>query len=406
MGPVPADRSAARPALPNADARRLVRDSLTVALDSTFVTWGWFLYSFSPTVPLLATELGVSRAVAGLHGTAMAVGTVAAGLVSERTARTLGRRRQLLAGLAITVVGVVLLVLGPGLAATLTACLVAAVGGNLALAATQTAMLVHHGPAGPAAVTEGNAYGTAVGLLAPLVLGATVAAGLGWRPALAITIVAAVGGMLLVARQPATGAMGLPPAAAATGHRETLGRTYRILLVAVVAGVAIEFATTFWASDVVREGTRAPEAFAASAVAALLAGMTITRFAVGVLARRLSAETLLLAGYAVAVAGWLVLWLAATPWVAVAGLLLAGLGYGVHYPLALSLLLQAAGDRADLGQARALLGVGAAIGLSPFVLGAAADAVGPHRAFVLIPVLAAVAAACVAAVRPRRPPGI
>ena len=156
-----------------------MRDSLTVALDSTFVTWGWFLYSFSPAVPLLAAELGVSRAVAGLHGTAMAVGTVATGLVSERAARALGRKRQLLAGLAITAVGVVLLVVGPGLAATLTACLVAAVGGNLALAATQTAMLAHHGPAGPAAVTEGNGYGTAVGLLAPLVLGATVAAAAG-----------------------------------------------------------------------------------------------------------------------------------------------------------------------------------------------------------------------------------
>ncbi len=405
MGPVPADRSAADHALPNADARRLVRDSLTIALDSTFVTWGWFLYSFSPAVPLLADELGISRAVAGLHGTALAVGTVVTGLVSERVARALGRRRQLLAGLAITAVGVVLLVVGPGLAATLTACLVAAVGGNLALAATQTAMLAHHGTAGPAAVTEGNGFGTAVGLLAPLVLGATVAAGLGWRPAVAITIAAAAGGMVLVARQPTDGAMGRPEVTAATGRREPLGRTFRFLMVAVVAGVAIEFATTFWASDVVREGTGAPEALAAGAVAALLAGMTISRFAAGALARRVSAETLLLVGYAVAVAGWLVLWLTSSPWVAVAGLLLAGLGYGVHYPLAVSLLLQAAGDRADLGQARALLGVGAAIGLSPFVLGAAADAMGPHRAFVLIPLLAVVAAGCVMAVRLRHVPG-
>lgn len=406
MGPVPADRPAAEPALPNADARRLVRDRLTIALDSTYVTWGWFLYSFSPAVPLLADELGVSRAVAGLHGTALAVGTVVAGLVSERVARTLGRRRQLLVGLAIVAVGVALLIVGPGLAATLTACLVAAVGGNLALAATQTAMLAHHGPAGPAAVTEGNGYGTAVGLLAPLVLGVTVAAGLGWRAAVALTILAAAAGVLLVARQPAGGAMGRPAVVATSGRPEPLGRTYRILLVAVVAGVAIEFATTFWASDVVREGTGAPEALAASAVAALLAGMTISRFAAGSLARRASAETLLLVGYAVAVAGWLVLWLASAPWVAVGGLLLAGLGYGVHYPLAVSLLLQAAGDRADLGQARALLGVGAAIGLSPFVLGAAADAVGPHRAFVLIPLLAVIAAGCVTAVRPRRLPTV
>ena len=390
--------AAAGRSLPNADAR-LVRDRLTGALDITFVTWGWFIYAFSPTVPLLAVELGVSRAVAGLHGTAMAVGTVAAGLISERAAHTLGRKRQLMVGLTLTSVGVVLLVVGPGLAATLTACVVAAVGGNLALAATQTTLLSHHGPAGPAAVTEGNAYGTAVGLLAPLVLGATVGAGLGWRPALAVTIVAATTATLLVAREPTTGALGRPPVVDRSGRRAPLGRAFRLLWVAMVAGIAIEFATTVWASDVVKDGTGASEAVATGAVAALLAGMTATRFATGLLARRFTAEVLLLAGYAVAVAGWLVVWLATTPWVAVLGLLLAGLGYGVHYPLAVSLLLQAAGDRPDLGQARALLGAGVAIGLSPFVLGAAADAVGPHLAFVLIPVLVAVAAACVALVR-------
>jgi fucose permease len=391
--------AAAGRSLPEADARRLVRDRLTGALDTAFVTWGWFIYSFSPTVPLLATELGVSRAVAGLHGTAMAVGTVATGLVSERVAHTLGRKRQLLVGLTLVSVGVVLLIAGPGLVATLSACVVAAIGGNLAVAATQTTLLGHHGLAGPAAVTEGNAYATAVGLLAPLVLGASVGAGLGWRPALALTIVAATTATLLIAREPATGSLGRPPVVDHASRRAPLGRAFRLLWVATVAGIAIEFATTTWASDVVRDGTGASEAVATGAVAALLAGMTATRFATGVLARRFSAEVLLLAGYAVALAGWLVVWLATAPWVAVLGLLLAGLGYGVHYPLAVSLLLQAAGDRPDLGQARALLGAGTAIGLSPFVLGAAADAFGPHRAFVLIPALAVVATGCVTLVR-------
>ena len=37
-------------------APRLQRDRVTVALYSTFTTWGWFLYSFSPAIPLIAAE--------------------------------------------------------------------------------------------------------------------------------------------------------------------------------------------------------------------------------------------------------------------------------------------------------------------------------------------------------------
>ncbi|MDO8106672.1 MFS transporter [Isoptericola sp. b441] len=383
-------------ALPASASRRLVRDRLTVALDVTFVTWGWFIYVFSPTVPLLAAEQHISRGVAGLHGTAMAVGTVATGLVSERVAFALGRKRQLYLAMAVMSIGVTLLLVGPGLAATLSACALTAVGGNLMLAATQPALLGHHGPAGPAAVTEGNAYATTVGLLAPVVLGLTVGAGYGWRPAVAVTVVAAAVATVLLAGIPAAGPLGHPTHVEDGGTRVPLGRAFRLLWVATVAGIAIEFATTFWASDLVRVSTGAPESVATGAVAALLAGMTATRFATGTLVRHVQASTVLLAGYAVAVAGWLVLWLATVPWLAVAGLALAGLGYGVHYPLALSLLLQAAGSRPDLGQARALLGAGVAIGLSPFILGSAADVVGPHTAFLLVPALAALAATCVA----------
>ncbi len=189
-------------ALPASASRRLVRDRLTVALDVTFVTWGWFIYVFSPTVPLLAAEQHISRGVAGLHGTAMAVGTVATGLVSERVAFALGRKRQLFVAMAVMSLGVALLLVGPGLAATLSACALTAVGGNLMLAATQPALLGHHGPAGPAAVTEGNAYATAVGLLAPLALGLTVGAGFGWRPAVAVTVVAAAIATVLLAAHP------------------------------------------------------------------------------------------------------------------------------------------------------------------------------------------------------------
>lgn len=382
---------------------RLVRDRLTVALDGTFVTWGWFLYAFSPAVPLLAHEQEISRGVAGLHGTALAVGTVLTGLVSERVARVLGRRRQLLVGTSITSVGVLLLLVGPGLAATLTACVVAAIGGNLTLAAAQTALVEHHGPLGPTAVAEGNGYATTVGLLAPLALGATVGAGLGWRPAIALTIVMALASAVLLLRVPSDGALGKPVQVTHAEGEGAFDPAYWRLWTAMVCGVAIEFVTTFWASDLIRDRTGASASVATAAVAALLAGMTVSRFATGGLSRRWPPEHLLAASYGVAVAGWLVLWSATVPVLAVVGLFVAGVGYGLHYPVAIALVIRAAGARPDRGQAIALLGTGGAVGLAPFLLGAAADVVGPHTAFLLVPVLCVVAAGCVVSVaRSRR----
>ena len=42
--------------------------------------YGYFLYGFGPTVPLLRDEQGFSRTVAGLHGTALAVGALLSAL--------------------------------------------------------------------------------------------------------------------------------------------------------------------------------------------------------------------------------------------------------------------------------------------------------------------------------------
>ena len=71
---------------------KLVRDQLTRAAYSYFALWGWFLYSFGPIVPLLRTEQGTTRAVAGLHGTALAGGALLSASVSVPLVRRYGRR--------------------------------------------------------------------------------------------------------------------------------------------------------------------------------------------------------------------------------------------------------------------------------------------------------------------------
>ncbi|WNB87579.1 MFS transporter [Cellulomonas sp. ATA003] len=380
------------------------------------MAWGWFLYSFSPAIPLIAAEQRISGAQAGLHGTAMAVGTVASAFLSARLVGRLGRRGALLVAGGVLVTGIVVLLLGQVTALTLTGALVTALGGTLAVSAAQPALAVHHGEASASAVSEANGMGALFGLVAPLALGTSVAAGWGWRPAVAIAVVLMVVACVLVTRLPARGALGHPepppppaadaaPRAAADAAPQAAtervpatrrySRAYWLFWCALIAAVAIENATTFWVADLVAERTGAGPGIATGALAGLVGGMAVMRFAVGALLRRWSAETLLVAAFALSSLGWLTTWTATSTPVALAGLLLAGLGYGAQYPLAIALVLRASSGRPDQAQAGSSLGVGLAIGAAPFALGALADAVGTRAAFVLVPALMAVGATTV-----------
>ncbi|MGY4642217.1 MFS transporter [Cellulomonas sp. URHB0016] len=392
---------------------RLRRDRLTFTLYGSFAVWGWLLYSFNPSVPLLADDLGISNAQAGLHGTAMALGGILAAFVSPWLVRSRGRRAALVSSCLLVVVSVVAMLLAADLVWSLAAMLVLALGGNVAIASAQPALVDHHGPAASAAVTEANGVGASVGLVGPLAVGATVALGWGWRPAVAVTAVLAVTCAVLFARLPVGGAMspprprlpapdgavavaGSPTSAAASGRPRSRIPAW-FFLAALVAGVALEFATTYWSTDLVRQQTGAGAGIAAATTAGLVLGMATIRFIVGPLSLRVSPALLLAGSFLVSIVGWAVLWTAATPATALAGLVVAGLGYGAQYPLSISLLLASAPGSGDRAQGRATFAGSVAVGVAPFALGALADAVGAHQAFLVVPVIAVVGA-CSAAV--------
>lgn len=371
---------------------RLHRDRFTLTLYGPFIVWGWFLYAFSPAVPLLAADLGISNAQAGLHGTAMAVGAVIAAATTPRAVRRFGRRPVVVTACVVIAAGVALLTTGWALPVTLSAVVVIAVGGNMLISGSLATLADHHGPTSSAALTEANGWGSGIGLVGPLAVGAAVALGWGWRPAVAVTVLLAGLVAVLLSRLPADGALGKGLAAVhARGGVAVVApavRTSRWFVVTIVTAVAVENATTYWAADLVRERTGAGAGVATATTAGLVAGMTLARFVIGPLSLRIAPARLLAAAYGVAIAGWAVLWTATSTPVALAGLFVAGLGYGAHYPLGIALLLGASGGATDAAQARATVAGGLAVGVAPFVLGALADAAGAHTAFLIVPVVA------------------
>lgn len=391
-----------REAALSAGAGRLTlrRDGLTWTLYGWLGTWGWFVFGFSPAVPLLRAEQGTSRSVAALHGTMLALGAVLAGWFGVALTRRFGRRAVISAGALTLALGVLLLVSGGGLEVTLPGALLAGTGGSTALNATSPALADHHGPAGAAAISEANAGAALVGVLAPLALGASVAAGLGWRPAVGVAAALGVAAFLAVRRLPPDPALDRPEPAhhrpgppAPPVETPRLGLRFWSLVGVLALGVGVEFSTTFWAGDLLQVRLGAAPGTAAAAVTGFVAGMAVGRLLAGRLALRFSPARLLLAGLVIAGAGWLVLWTAPAVPAAVVGLVVAGGGVALLFPLSVSLVMAASGGRPDLGSAAGSVGAGVAIGSAPFALGALADAVGPHQGFLLVPVLLLSAAA-------------
>ncbi|MEU9824427.1 MFS transporter [Micromonospora chersina] len=395
---------------------RLTRDRTTWLTYAQLGLWGFFLYGFGPVVPLLRDEQGTSAAVAGLHSTGIAVGALAGGALFAPAARRLGRGPAIWLGLAGVAAGVTALGLLRPLPATIAAVAVIATFGMMVISGINVVLTAHHGPGAPAALSEANAACAGMGILAPLVIGATVGAGFGWRPVMAvevglITLVALAAVTFRVRPPQAAPAVAAaadpttsPPSPSApildsfrSSRTETvqdrrqravagrLPRAYWIAWVLMSVTGSIEVCLSLWTADVLRTHAGLTAGGASAAVAAIVCGMFVGRLAGGRLALRWPPVPLLLAALTVSLAGFALFWSAPVGWLAVTGLVVLGLGNALHYPLAISIALAAAGPAADKAAGWASYSMGVGFGIAPVALGWVADGVGPHLAFLLLP---------------------
>ncbi|MCX4474391.1 MFS transporter [Micromonospora sp. NBC_01655] len=388
---------------------RLTHDRTTWLAYAQLALWGFFLYGFGPVVPLLRDEQGTTAAVAGLHSTAIAVGALLGGALFAPVARRIGRGRAAWLGLAGVAVGVAGFGTLRPLPATLAAVVVIATFGMMVISGVNVVLTAHHGPAAPAALTEANAACAGMGILAPLVIGATVDAGLGWRPVLAVEVgliaLLALAALAFRVRLPATppahpvpaaashvGEPAVSPARAGRANGGRLPRSYWIAWVLMAVTGSIEVCLSLWTADVLRSHAGLGAGAASAAVAAIVGGMFLGRLAGGRAALRYRPVPLLLAALAVSLTGFAVFWVAPVGWLAVTGLAVLGLGNALHYPLAISIALAVAGPAADKAAGWSSYSMGVGFGIAPVALGWVADGAGPHLAFLLLPGFIATAA--------------
>ncbi|MEU8041370.1 MFS transporter [Streptosporangium sp. NPDC049078] len=372
---------------------RLIRDRATWLIYLQFGVFATYLYGLSSALPLLRLDQGVSQAVAGLHGTAMAAGGIVTGLVLPWVVGRIGRRAAIWTGMAGISVGTLMVAAAPTLLpVTLLGYGVAGALSALVLFPGMAALDDRHGPAGPAAISEANAVCVIVGIGVPFVVSAAAQSALGWRAALLVTSVLAA--LLALAM----GRVRIPEPEKTVGGAATDGEVrfgWRFYLAAAVlfCCVAMEFCFNLWAAKLFSDQTGLPAAVAATAVAAFTAGMAAGRLAGAWLALRIPPTALFLGALLVSAVGWAIFWLSTDPVFSYVGLAVSGLGVALHFPMALSRLLAASGGRRDRASAMAAIFSGLAVGSGPFLLGALADGFGTQRAFLMVPALIGLAVA-------------
>jgi len=359
-----------------------IRGRTTVLSYLLLSLYGFFLDIFGPITPFLKDELSLSYTVSSFHFSALALGIIGAGLTAHRLIRRVGRWQALWIGAYGMGSGGLLLALGRSPVLTIAASFLMGLVGTLMLSVILSILSDEHGDRRAVAFSEANVLASVVGAAAPLLVGLLAATQLGWRAAL---VVAA---FIPVAIRLSLGTVTLPTAVDAKADgTPRLPPLYWVYWSGIVLAVSIEFCMIYWSADYLVSVLGMSKPAASRSVSMFLAGMIGGRFAASRLVMRHSPHAIIAWSTLVGGIGFAAFWMAVSPAVAEAGLVLTGLGVAGLYPLTLSLSLESAKGNSVQAGSRSTLASGIAIFALPLVLGRIADAIGIQRAFAVILVL-------------------
>lgn len=372
---------------------------LSVTYRRTGFTWAAFgcLAAFGllnavlgPALPYLREVEGIGYLAAAAHQVAFAVGGGLAGLLAAGARRDAGRGAVIRAGLAGAGVASLGIAYGNRFAVTVVAALLVSLLGTSALVRLWAALADAHGPVRTVAMTEGEVAVSLGAIVAPLLIGGLAGTALGWRSAFAagaLLVLTAVVASVRAAVPPTVPADGAPD-----GARPGAGWRAPTLLV-VLTIVALEFALNFWLATYLHDDVGVAVGPAAAMVGVLYAANLVGRLVTSRLARRATAERLLVAAIVTALVGMPLLLTATNIVVAAAGLAITSTGTGAMFPLVSSLHVAATRRSADaaVGEVLAVAALGQILG--PVAVAALAQVAGLRLGLVLLPVFALLAAA-------------
>lgn len=346
----------------------------------------FFLGGFGPAQPLLREEQHTSLTVAGLHGTAMGIAAIISSFIQSGLVHKIGRKNASWLGLAIFTVALPLFALGTNIYMTLSGILIACIGFNFVIMSS-VPLLSHHYPKhADVVVSQSNGINSVGYVFGTVLVGTLATWGISWRLGLLLCIPAAI--LLFI--------FGRDKVIDARDHEAAkqsgkLSRGYWLAWLGFFASIASEFATAFWAASLITDRTGAAATISTICVAALGSGMGIGRWFLPIWLKNYTIDKRLELILYLQLVAFGIFWFSHNLQVSLIALLFVGIGISGQFSLSMLRLIRLSDNRPDLAMGRSSLAAGLAIASSPFFLAFLGDHIGISRAYLMVPVIIAVA---------------
>ncbi|MEY4348599.1 MAG: hypothetical protein RIS43_1018 [Actinomycetota bacterium] len=363
-----------------------VRNRATWVAYAHVGAFGWFLYSFGPTMSLLSDEQGTSAVIMSLHMSAMSLGSLLSGIYIARVVKRIGRGNSLRLASVMIIVGVLALYFSPTYILTLSSAFFIGLATTILVTMNTSFIDQEHHHAAPAALAELNMFAAASGFIAPIAIGWMVSENFGWRGGGYILIVALI--VVEFARRDVS-AFDVQRGEEVQEHTGKLPRDYWWAWSLLIITSGAEFCLMLFSTDLLRDTGGLGDAAAVASVSTLTLGLFFGRLLIARISRSVGPETLLRATFVFTFASFWLLWAVPQPAIMLTGLFLCGVGIAGHWPLAIARTIRAGGNKPDLAAAKTALATGGSGILIPLTLGAVTEFVGVHTAFLQVPALLA-----------------
>jgi len=361
----------------------------TIALQVTILNF--YLGGFGPAQPLLRADQGTSLTVAGLHGTAMGIAAICAGLSNSRLVHYFGREKTSWIGMWLFCIGVLIFVSFKSVAFTLPATFIGGVGTSIVINNMVTRLSHHFKQATPLALPQSSGINSIGFVLGTIAVGTLAGTAISWRFGLLLTIPATIILYFFSRdknRDPHDRDISVR-------QRGKLSRTYWIACFGFFICICTEFATSFWAAALLRDRVGGTASAATLAIVALGSGMAVGRWYGAIVLKKLKLDQQLITIIVLQFIGFGIFWFSHSLIVSLVTLFVTGLGISMQFALSSLRLIGFSDKRPDLAIGISSLAAGSGIALAPFMLGVLGDSFGISRAYLMVPVLILIALAIV-----------
>ena len=362
--------------------------------------WVLVIGLLGPSVPAILEDLSIGYAQAGLFFTLLALGSLFGTFLGGVASDALNRR-ALFAGIALALaVGLIGAALAPSYGLILLAVFLFSLFGSPAGTVGQSVMLDLFPQRRERLLALMSLFGAVGSFTAPLMVSVNYAAGLSWRWPFAEAAVMSLALFVAILRVP------LPRSRGRLQSWGELGRVLghpRVLASAVLIffSVAPDLGFSFWLAEHFRTELHVDLRLASAVVSVYLIGVMAGRLSASSLLRRFTAPRLVQAGLLLSLASLFAF--LSVRWIPAKVLAIAAYGLGVApvFPMLMAAGTSVFPDRPGAVSGALFASVSLGGMVFPFMLGAAAAAIGIRRSYLLVALILAGLLAAVHAGRRR-----